>query len=304
MKRIGTIPDLYAAAHFIAKSSTSQQYVDTFRDLETCSDERARDLIRLLGVTSREEAEEYLNMMMITYVASTSWISQGCQLFSLDERTMDLAVATFPVSLKEFHMGNDPEESKDEWRLPYETFAIEFPFLVAVDMHNSEVKARRLIVEPFRNVHDEFAWNVLWTDVTNDMSVSVVTEGTVLYSLITNLCFFLNETGTITRTRPSYGFTGRAKSAARAVKAWSASFHQVTNLPLGIAKEFLASGKPPGEQFRMGKRIMVRGHWRLQPCGPGRQFRKHKWIAPYMKGDEDDPLWTRTYKVTPGKLEL
>jgi len=41
------------------------------------------------------------------------------------------------------------------------------------------------------------------------------------------------------------------------------------------------------------KRWMVRGHWRLQPYGPGKSLRKPLWIDPYVKGPEDKPLDVR-----------
>lgn len=38
------------------------------------------------------------------------------------------------------------------------------------------------------------------------------------------------------------------------------------------------------------RRWLVRGHWRWQPCGPGRTERVRIWISPYVKGPEDKPL--------------
>lgn len=40
-------------------------------------------------------------------------------------------------------------------------------------------------------------------------------------------------------------------------------------------------------------RWMVRGHWRLQPHGPGRTLRRLQWIDPYVKGPDDAPLDVR-----------
>lgn len=38
----------------------------------------------------------------------------------------------------------------------------------------------------------------------------------------------------------------------------------------------------------------VRGHWRDQPCGPGRKQVKSIWIDPYIKGDTTKPLRVKT----------
>lgn len=37
-------------------------------------------------------------------------------------------------------------------------------------------------------------------------------------------------------------------------------------------------------RWRLGHRISVSGHYRLQPCGPGRTQRRLRWIAPHGRG--------------------
>jgi hypothetical protein len=37
-------------------------------------------------------------------------------------------------------------------------------------------------------------------------------------------------------------------------------------------------------------RWVVSGHWRQQPCGPGRTQRRPTWVAPHIKGPADKPL--------------
>jgi hypothetical protein len=44
-------------------------------------------------------------------------------------------------------------------------------------------------------------------------------------------------------------------------------------------------------------RWIVRGHWRDQACGPGRQLRKRIWIEPHEKGKLDAPRMVRTHKL-------
>lgn len=41
-------------------------------------------------------------------------------------------------------------------------------------------------------------------------------------------------------------------------------------------------------------RWLVAGHWRWQPCGPGRTERRLTYVRPYVKGPEDKPLKTPT----------
>jgi hypothetical protein len=42
---------------------------------------------------------------------------------------------------------------------------------------------------------------------------------------------------------------------------------------------------------------VVDGHWRHQPCGPGRTDRRLIYITPYVKGPEGLPMKTRARKV-------
>lgn len=52
-----------------------------------------------------------------------------------------------------------------------------------------------------------------------------------------------------------------------------------------------------GERKRLNERIVVKGHWRRQPYGPGRKQRKLVYIQPYRKGEEGAPVKSfRTYK--------
>lgn len=43
-------------------------------------------------------------------------------------------------------------------------------------------------------------------------------------------------------------------------------------------------------KWHLKSRFLVRGHWRQQPVGPGRQLRRPTYIAPYLKGPADAPL--------------
>ena len=41
-----------------------------------------------------------------------------------------------------------------------------------------------------------------------------------------------------------------------------------------------------GGGHKLTKKVMVSGHWKNQPCGPKRQFRKTIFIEPYWKGED------------------
>ena len=64
--------------------------------------------------------------------------------------------------------------------------------------------------------------------------------------------------------------------------------------PLNAARD-----ETPGTSGRQyQRRWWVGGHWRQQPCGPGRAQRKPIWISPHIKGPEEAPLTARTESMS------
>lgn len=58
-----------------------------------------------------------------------------------------------------------------------------------------------------------------------------------------------------------------------------------------IALRRSGGGPGDGQSDRQWRhRWMVRGHWRMQPYGAGRELVRPVWIAPYVKGPEGAPL--------------
>lgn len=62
--------------------------------------------------------------------------------------------------------------------------------------------------------------------------------------------------------------------------------------------------RPVLREFMLGKRgtapavqHLVKGHWKLQPYGPGNSQRKLIWIQPYWRGPEDAPIAVRSYAM-------
>lgn len=56
-----------------------------------------------------------------------------------------------------------------------------------------------------------------------------------------------------------------------------------------LSNELVSAAKSCGRldeqpKWKLSKRFTVRGHWRDQPCGPGKIDRKKTWIQPYWKG--------------------
>lgn len=60
--------------------------------------------------------------------------------------------------------------------------------------------------------------------------------------------------------------------------------------------ERIASGKHrmnSGPKFQ----FLVRGHFRNQPYGPGREKKRRQWIEPFWKGDEETRVLLRPYEI-------
>lgn len=60
------------------------------------------------------------------------------------------------------------------------------------------------------------------------------------------------------------------------------------------SREFCLSGTRP-EPWRLSKRFVVRGHWKIQPHGPERADRKMIFVSPYWKGPADAPVLFRAH---------
>lgn len=55
-------------------------------------------------------------------------------------------------------------------------------------------------------------------------------------------------------------------------------------------REQLAADNPEHRDIEWSHRWLVSGHWRQQPCGPGREDRRPTWIPGHVKGPDDKPL--------------
>jgi hypothetical protein len=265
--------------------------------------------------------EEYGDLGFTLGVMSTNllrgWKEFGCQTFSLSEEMLDLLACTKSPPLDELTpmpssrtrseyldtlRNKTSDEIMDQWQVPYPTFAVEFPYPVATPQADGTIEHFSVVVvKPFMN-HDKGAadWSVLYLtheDIANGC-VSMANGTAAINGLLTNLCVYLNDGGVKTRTGKRIGYDKAAKKAATKVNIWKLASVTSTGLPRGMARPFLESGDAPPKTFRIGKRFMVRGHWRNQVCGEGRKDRVRKWIKPHLKGPEEGAAFARVYEVT------
>lgn len=62
-----------------------------------------------------------------------------------------------------------------------------------------------------------------------------------------------------------------------------------------IATEVALGEKHGGPGWKLRMRYCVRGHWKNQVCGEGRQDRKRIFVEPYWKGPEGAAAWAHVY---------
>jgi hypothetical protein len=115
--------------------------------------------------------------------------------------------------------------------------------------------------------------------------------------LLVNLCLYVAQNG---RGEPA----GR-RDAKRAGGASSPALASawVLGREVKLAGELIGAAKAwtdsksaraqAGEGWRLRERFTVRGHWRQQAHGPGRELRRLRWIAPYWKGE--GPTFAHVY---------
>lgn len=58
-------------------------------------------------------------------------------------------------------------------------------------------------------------------------------------------------------------------------------------------------GPPVNDGKKLDKRFLVRGHWRMQACGPKRSERRRLWIKPHWKGPDTAEVVNRAIVLRP-----
>lgn len=232
------------------------------------------------------------------------WRLTGCQTFSLCDEVVDLLACTKAPDLADFAPVAEAHSYQDilnAWNMPYPAFAIELPYPTSTTRDDGVKEYFNVAVcMPFHN-HDINApdWTITYLtpeDVANTQ-ISMANGTAAIGGLLTNLCLYLNEGGTTTKAGKRIGYDKAAKKAKTKVNIWKLNMTTVAGMPRGCARTFIESGEVPPKTFRVGKRFMVRGHWRNQVCGEGRKERKRKWIRPHLKGPEDGETFSRVYQV-------
>ena len=86
----------------------------------------------------------------------------------------------------------------------------------------------------------------------------------------------------VTLAMPPRAARRRAERAGRSPEVRVVNLRRTVYEGAGVA--------PPGTGHGPRVRFPVRGHWRNQPCGPGRTLRRPVFVAPHIKGPLGAPL--------------
>lgn len=231
-------------------------------------------------VMSNGNTEDGVFIDILTLAAFSTWRTNGCPVFSLDEKSVDLFACTAPTPMRD---------------IPYRSFAVEFPYPIALP---GEVGGSFRSVIAFKAAgYVEYPWLLVFRSSVQKKGVTLMTGVSAINAILSNLMQYTAQGGERKSSPSLRSHTRPARKAGVPVNVWRVSPRLKTPLPLGMAREFLASGEAPPKTFKIGKRFMVRGHWRNQACGKGLSDRRMKWIYPYIKGPEDAEAWSRVYEV-------
>ena len=87
----------------------------------------------------------------------------------------------------------------------------------------------------------------------------------------------------------------RGRNAQQVAKKFSFfKARKIGAVPCGFER-WPTVGREQGRE--LGRRTEVRGHFRLQPHGPGGSLRRLQWIAPHMRGPRDGILSTNLIRL-------
>lgn len=102
------------------------------------------------------------------------------------------------------------------------------------------------------------------------------------------------------RRKTLSGIRARRRRARPDPRVWILGNAVTISPQLSEAADQIIRGdsKPrKGSTFKIKKQFVVRGHWRNQPCGKGRQDRKLIWVEPHYKGPEGKVAWAHVYEA-------
>ena len=250
------------------------------------------------------------------------WATHGLNVFSLSEQLTAGLMLTDPPPLEDKKL-----------HLPFPVFCIRVPpGLLPVFEGEKQRWANMIWVQDYYSLEKSvngpahfFRWMVcghgltLWRDRNGDDVLADDKDGSLIqvyeddpaevpqdsitldYGLriIRNLVAWLDSTGGMTKqthsTRPPQP-RGTPKDPSVPTVWLIGNEVKIPREVVRMAPEIaLGRSKHPTPGWHVRTRFVVRGHWRNQAHGEGRQMRTKKWISPFWKGPEGTAAWSHLY---------
>ena len=128
----------------------------------------------------------------------------------------------------------------------------------------------------------------IWSDVVLEVPFGRLPTGVSAARLIAATCLLMDTPAVaeLSRVERTYRDGPGAPRLPAAVQV-------VALRELVRPRQATSPGEHPGQQHAY--RWMVSGHWRQQPCGPGRSLRKPVWVTPHIKGPAGAPIKERVH---------
>lgn len=118
--------------------------------------------------------------------------------------------------------------------------------------------------------------------------------------MVANLSLYILHGVATLREKTSRKMQRRARSKRKGKQmAKEYRLDSTVKLPKHLinAARDVAHGIVSPERYKVSHRFTVRGHWKMQPCGPGRKGRKRIFVEPYWKGPTTAEAIQRIYEV-------
>lgn len=309
-------------------SLTVPESLEAFRDAFYDTDDKKVHLVDAIDAVVEAEGrtpESAARDVMMFHQMSTRWASFGMPVFELTHSLAAMLLLTEEV-----------DDDLTAFAPPYPTFCLRLPsnmgFTSGVTqhvlqtswLHRTEIQGvvglavkasgrgnytseSLTVVRPGMKVID-------WVDQGVAPSDDGIQLGApALHSLQSVRRLLANFSAWVTGNPASLQRSGRWKRApqqdrpeAGVPSTWIAGREIKLDRDIVAAARTLveheSGAAKDGSLWRLKSRYVVRGHWRNQATGPGRQERTRMWIAPHWKGPRDSKeAWSHVYKAAVGR---
>jgi hypothetical protein len=242
-------------------------------------------------------------------LASLRWVADGLQRVRMSHK---YAAALLATSI--------PDEVCDCIIAPWNTFVIEIPdkLLFATDkdgrigemLHVCVLRTDELIsylcptttgallngtAPDFRSLANTDTDDLHVSDFGQDALDGAARTAVLIGRLVSNVCLAMSNPANLT-FKGAHRIGGNKNRRTRGLPL---VHDYVVGQPISLDCRAAVAAYSRGERPPPSVQVLVRGHWKRQPCGPGRANRKVIHIEPYWRGPDDAPIKVRPIDISP-----